>query len=130
MFVAAACGLHCVCFPVLLKIATTSNFIHTVSEPVEKAFVLSALLLGAVNLSGSWWRKHHRPECLVLFAMGMTLIILHDRISGAFVSAGVSIAGGALVGTAHFRNMRLLRRCGCCGTASISCTRGPGSGES
>jgi hypothetical protein len=121
MFVAAACGLHCICFPILLAITTASSFMHAVSEPVETGFIASAFVLGTANLSRSWWKSHHRPECLVLFAVGMTLIILHDHIPGVVFSACVSVAGGGFVGAAHFRNLQLLRRCGCCGSPSTSC---------
>lgn len=121
MFVAAACGLHCVCFPILLAVVSASSFVHLLSEPVEKGFLVSAFVLGIANLSGSWWRSHHRPECLVLFAIGMTFIILHDHIAGTVISASVSVAGGLLIGTAHFRNMQLLRKCGCCEPGSSSC---------
>jgi hypothetical protein len=121
MFVAAACGLHCICFPILLAITTASGFIHVLSEPVEKGFILSAFVLGIANLSGSWWRSHHRPECLVLFAIGMTLILMHEHIESAVTSASISVAGGILIGAAHFRNMQLLRKCGCCEAASSSC---------
>ncbi|HEY3827168.1 MAG TPA: MerC domain-containing protein [Bryobacteraceae bacterium] len=124
MFVAAACGLHCICFPILLAITTASSFVHLLSEPVEKGFLASAFVLGIANLSGSWWRSHHRPECLVLFAVGMALIVLHEYIPGAIISASVSVAGGALIGAAHFRNLQLLRKCGCCQPASPSCERG------
>jgi hypothetical protein len=125
MFVAAACGLHCICVPLLLAITTASGVVHLLSEPVEQGFLVSAFVLGIANLLGSWWRSHHRPECLVLFAIGMTLIILHENIGGAFISASVSVAGGVLIGAAHFRNMQLLRRCGCCEPASRSCEREP-----
>ncbi len=118
MFLAAACGLHCICFPVLLAITTASSFMHAVSEPVEYGFIASAFVLGTANLSRSWWKGHHRPECLGLFAIGMTLIVLHDHISGVAVSACVSVTGGAFVGAAHFRNMHLMRKCGCCGSAA------------
>ena len=123
MFVAAACGLHCVCFPILLAITTASSFVHLLSEPVEKGFVVSAFVLGIANLSGSWWRSHHRPECLILFAIGMTLLILHDHIRGTVISASVSMAGGLLIGAAHLRNIQLLRKCGCCEPASECCER-------
>jgi hypothetical protein len=129
MFVAAACGLHCICFPILLAITTTSSLVHMLSEPVEKGFLVSAFLLGIANLSGSWWRRHHRPECLVLFAIGMMLIILHEYIPGAFISASVSIAGALLVGGAHFRNIQLLRKCACCEPASAFCDQGKCSDE-
>jgi hypothetical protein len=127
MFVAAACGLHCICFPILLAITTASRFVHLISEPVETGFLVSAFVLGTANLSGSWWRSHHRPECLVLFAIGMTLIILHDHIPSTLISASVSVTGGALIGAAHFRNMQLVRKCGCWDPASPSCKRGTGS---
>jgi hypothetical protein len=121
MFVAAACGLHCICFPLLLAIATTSSFIHAVSEPVEKGFLLSALVLGAANLSGSWWKKHHRPECLILFAIGMMLLIFHDRVEETALSAAVSVMGGILVGAAHFHNLRLIRKCTSCTAERTDC---------
>jgi hypothetical protein len=126
MFVAAACGLHCICFPILLAITTASGLVHLPSEPVERGFLASAFVLGIANLSGSWWRSHHRPECLILFAIGMTLIILHDHIPGTVISASVSVAGCALIGAAHFRNMQLVRKCGCCEPASECCERGSG----
>jgi hypothetical protein len=123
MFAAAACGLHCVCFPILVAITTASSFVHLLSEPVERGFLVSAFVLGIANLSSSWWRSHHRPECLILFAVGMTLIILHDHIPGTLIPASISVAGGVLIGAAHFRNTQLLVRCGCCETASESCER-------
>jgi hypothetical protein len=124
MFVAAACGLHCVCFPILLAITTASSFVHLLSEPVEKGFIVSALVLGTANLSGSWWRSHHRPECLVLFVIGMALVLLHDHIPGVLISAGMSVAGGLLIGAAHYRNIQLLRKCGCCEMISCEGTQG------
>lgn len=118
MFVAAACGLHCICFPVLLGITDASSFIQGVSGPLETVFIVSAFILGLTNLSFSWWRSHHRPECLVLFAVGMAMILIYDRLSGVVMSASVSVSGGALMGAAHFRNIQLLRTCGCCDSTS------------
>jgi hypothetical protein len=97
MCVAAACGLHCICFPVLLAITTASSFIHGLSEPLETAFIASAFLLGLTNLAFSWWRNHHRPECLVLFAIGMAMVLVHDGLSGVFMSATVSVSGGLFI---------------------------------
>lgn len=126
MFVAAACGLRCICFPILLAITAASNFVHLLFGPVETGFLVSAFVLGIANLSGSWWRSHHRPECLVLFGIGMTLLVLHDHIPGTLISASVSVAGGALIGAAHFRNMHLLRKCNCREPASRCCERDTG----
>jgi hypothetical protein len=124
LFVAAVCGLHCVCFPLMLAITTASSFVHIVSQPIETAFLASAFVLGVVNLSGSWWKRHHRPECMVLFAIGMLLLVLHERIPGVFISAAVSVTGGVFIGAAHFRNMKLLHKCGCCETEPPRCGRG------
>ncbi|HTA45443.1 MAG TPA: MerC domain-containing protein [Bryobacteraceae bacterium] len=112
--VAAACGLHCICFPILVAITTASNFIRLLSRPVEIAFIASAMILGLANLSLSWWKSHHRPECLAMFAIGMTMILTHDNLSGIVLSSCVSVVGGALVGAAHFRNIQLMRKCACC----------------
>jgi hypothetical protein len=113
MFIAAACGLHCVCFPFLLAITAASGLVHFISRPLEIGFIASAAVLGVANLTSSFWGRHHRPECLVLFLAGMTLIVVKEFLPEAAVSAGVSIAGGVLIGGAHFRNIQLLRKCGC-----------------
>jgi hypothetical protein len=113
MFIAAACGLHCVCFPFLLAITAASSMVHFISRPLEIGFVASAFVLGMANLTYSWRRRHHRPECLVLFLAGMALIAIHEFLPEAAVSAGVSVSGGVLIGSAHFCNIQLLRRCGC-----------------
>jgi hypothetical protein len=114
--------------PILLTITTASSFVLLLSEPVEKGLIVSALVLGTANLSGSWWRSHHRPECLVLFVIGMALVLLHDRIPGVLISASVSVAGGLLIGAAHFRNMQLLAQMrllpGCCKMISCKETQG------
>ena len=78
MFIAAACGLHCVCFPFLLAITAASGLVHFISRPLEIGFIASAAALGVANLTSSFWRRHHRPECLVLFLAGMTLIVVHE----------------------------------------------------
>ncbi len=113
MFVAAACGLHCICFPVLLALTTASSLVHIISRPLEIAFVASAFVLGIANLTCSWWKDHHRPECLILFLWGMTLIAFRELIPGLLMPVLLSVAGGILVGGAHFRNIQLVRRCGC-----------------
>ncbi len=91
------------------------------SEPMELGFILLAFVLGVANLSFSWWRTHHRPECLLLFAVGMALILVRDHIAGTVMSAGVSVCGGVLIGLAHLRNIRLVRKCGCAGTVVLPC---------
>ena len=114
MAVAAACGLRCICFPVLNAISTASSFVRLFSRPVEIAFIASAMILGLANLSLSWWKNHHRPECLAIFAIGMTMILAHDNLSDVVLSSWVSVLGGAFVGGAHLRNIQLSRKCACC----------------
>jgi len=126
MLIAAACGLHCICFPFLLALTAASSVVHFISRPLEIGFVASAFVLGTANLTTSCWRRHHRPECLLLFLSGMTLIAVHELLPEAAVSAGVSVAGGVLVGSAHFRNIQLLRRCGC--EVGVPCRHSGSSG--
>jgi hypothetical protein len=118
MLVAAACGLHCICFPLLLAITTASGILNRASRPLEIGFIACAFVLGAANLSFSWWRSHHRPECLLLFAAGMGMILIHDHFSGVFVSTAVSVSGGAIVAAAHYRNLKLVKSCRCCDSGS------------
>jgi hypothetical protein len=115
MLIAGACGIHCICFPFLLAMTAASGLVHFVSRPLEIGFVASAFVLGVANLTSSWRRNHHRPECLVLFLTGITLIAVHEFVAQAAASAAISVAGGVLIGSAHFRNIQLLRRSGCAG---------------
>jgi hypothetical protein len=128
MFIAAACGLHCICFPFLLAMTAVSGMVHFVSRPLEIGFIASAFVLGVANLTSSCWRRHHRPECLFLFLAGMTLIAIHEFLPETAASASVSVAGGVLIGSAHFRNIQLLRKCGC--AAGSPCSHSDGKGGS
>ena len=117
MGVAVACGIHCFCLPILLGISAIAGVIGRVSEPVEYLFLGSSFLLGISSLLFSWRKHHHRPECLALFVAGIALVALRHRISS---NGMAGVAGGILVGTAHWRNLRLCRKASCCALGSCS----------
>jgi hypothetical protein len=110
MGVAVACGIHCFCVPILLGISAIAGVIGRVSEPVEYLFLGSSFLLGTSSLLFSWRKRHHRPECLALFCAGFVMVALGDHIPA---NGMAGVAGGVLVGTAHFRNLQLCRKA-CC----------------
>lgn len=111
MGVAVACGIHCFCIPILLGISAIAGVIGRVSEPVEYLFLGSSFLLGTSSLLFSWRKRHHRPECLALFCAGFAMVTLRHHISSNGIAG---VAGGILVGTAHFRNLQLCRKSPCC----------------
>jgi hypothetical protein len=119
MLLAATCGVHCICFPILLTLTAASGLVKVLSTPVEMTLLVSAMVLGVANLSISWWRTHHRPDCLMMFAAGISIMAFHDHIPGLAISGIVSICGGALVGAAHYRNLQLVRKCRCCSSGMI-----------
>jgi hypothetical protein len=123
MGVAVACGIHCFCIPILLGISAIAGVIGRVSEPVEYLFLITSFLLGVSSLLFSWRKHHHRPECLALFVAGIALVALRHNISSNGVAG---VAGGILVGTAHFRNLQLCRRSTCCADGPCAIRR---SGE-
>lgn len=113
IFAASLCGLHCICLPVLLSLTAASGFAHVISEPMEIILIAVSVILGVANLTCSWWKDHHKPECLILFAAGMGFIVLREWASGPVVSIAASVAGAVFITGAHLRNMQLVRRCGC-----------------
>jgi hypothetical protein len=121
--VAVACGIHCFCIPILLGISAVAGVISGVSEPLEHLFLGSSFLLGISSLLFSWRKHHHRPECLALFVAGIAMVALRHNISSNGIAG---VAGGILVGTAHWRNLQLCRRSTCCSEGPCDITH---SGE-
>ncbi|MCU1325599.1 MAG: MerC protein [Bryobacterales bacterium] len=115
--VGAACGIHCLCVPLLLTISAISGTVGRYSETVEYIFLACSFLFGTLNLLYSYRAKHHRPGCIGFFVVGFLMICAKERIPGNALAATVGIGGGALIATAHFRNLHLCRRGICCGDA-------------
>lgn len=113
MGVSVVCTLHCFCIPFLLTISAFTPVVSLLSEPIEYLFLCTSFLLGIGNLSYCSLRRHHRCECLALFAVGFSMLSGRDHLRGSLGTAA-GLAGGGLVATAHWRNSRLLRRAECC----------------
>lgn len=77
---------------------------------VEVGFIAFASMLGASSLFWGWWR-HRQVAALRLLLPGLALLWLGVLFPGLHdsraVHALVMTLGGALVGLAHVRNLRL-----------------------
>ncbi len=112
--VAVACGVHCLCIPILLGISALAGLVGRISEPLEYGFLGCSFLLGTGNLLYSYRNKHHRPECLLLFGAGFFMVAVRDHVLIDRVAVAVGIGGGLFIVMAHFHNLQLCRKATCC----------------
>jgi integral membrane sensor domain MASE1 len=104
------CALHCAALPLLLALLPGLSVGLLGSSAFETGFTVVASLLGVSSLAlGS--RRHGRSDAwwtlwpgLALLWIGAFVPIVHD----ATVAHAISMAlGGALIASAHLRNLRL-----------------------
>ena len=103
----AVCAVHCAATPLVLVIAPAAGSVLGGVHPVLFLFVLAVALWALIP----GYRCHRRAQVLVLAAAGITLLgtaafLFHDSF---FLDTGFSVAGAALMMTAHWRNRVLLR---------------------
>lgn len=104
------CAIHCALLPVAIAALPALGVGLLADHRVEAGFIAFASLLGVVSLVWGWRRHRHVAALrlllpgLALLWLGLLLPPLHDsRLWHALVMT----AGGALVGLAHVRNLRL-----------------------
>lgn len=121
MALSLCCGLHCVLTPLVIGTAAAMPFGWLFDESTEALLMVVAALTGVVSLGPSYWRRHRRKRCLVLFAAGAGFLVLAklgpvgERLEPWSVAAGAT-----LLGTAHVVNLHLCRRCEQCENGSIT----------
>jgi hypothetical protein len=99
------CMVHCVSTPVLVTAAPAAASVLGGFHPV---------LLGGVALVGLWafwpgFRRHRRPEVLVLAVTGFALLALAAlAFEESVLETVLSLGGAALMMGAHLRNRSLL----------------------
>jgi hypothetical protein len=99
------CMVHCVSTPVLVTAAPAAASVLGGFHPV---------LLGGVALVGLWafwpgFKRHRRPEVLVLAVSGFALLALAALVfEESVLETVLSLGGAALMMGAHLRNRALL----------------------
>ncbi len=116
MALSLCCGLHCILTPLLIGVAAALPVGWLFDESTEALLLAAAVLTALVSLGPAYWRRHGRKRCLVLFAVGASLLALaklgpvNEGLEPWMVSSGA-----VLLATAHLVNLRLCRQCSECG---------------
>jgi hypothetical protein len=121
MLLSAFCMLHCVALTALLLSGGALASFWRDGEDLTHVIMLAVVVPVSVIAFGGGWLRHRRADVVWLGAIGILTLALaalfaHDHY-GASADAGLSIAGGAALAVAHWRNRR---RCGCPGTVTAA----------
>lgn len=112
MALSIGCALHCAILPIAMSVLTASGLTWVAGPRFEWAILACTLILGSWRLVMSFV-KHRNPSSLYLFAAALIFFAAAKMnwFSFTYNEAWFMTAGGMLVATAHFRNLRL---CSCC----------------
>ena len=110
MSVSGLCVVHCLLTPLLLVFSPIywgELFAH---ETVHLLFLILGSSFALLSLNHGY-RKHQQLSILFLGAIGLLLLFLAlTFIEGSSYEIGVTLLGGLLLISAHFKNWRA---CGC-----------------
>jgi hypothetical protein len=113
----ALCVVHCVLTPVLISLSAVAAHLLPAEEKTHRAFAVLVTLLGAIALVRGF-RKHGRRRILALMAAGLTLILtgacFGEQLPSHLAEVLVTLAGSALMITAHRMNHTFCRDCQQC----------------
>lgn len=114
MWLSYGCAVHCALMPFFLGYLAMNGFGWIGESSTEWLIIISSLSLALLRLSYSYMFEHKRPEPVVYFLIGASLIFLAKSVffeAPAGVEPVGMVAGGLMIGTAHFRN-RAQSKCG------------------
>lgn len=111
--VSITCAVHCVGAAILAAApafaATASPALGERFETAESALLWVALGIGALALVPAYLREHRRPLPLALFTGGLACLVASRLIDASGLEIAGTVAGVALVSSAHLLNIRAHR---------------------
>ena len=114
MWLSYICALHCALMPVVIGYLAMNGMGKIAEESTEWAIIGCSLGIGLFRLFYSYFKEHRRPEPVVFFLVGVSLILIAKSVFFAtpeqMEPVGM-VAGGLLIGTAHFRNQAKSKCC-------------------
>ncbi len=110
------CAVHCVAVPLIVSFLPFAWLSVLDNEIVEYVLVGTSLLIAAASLLPSYIRDHRKIRSIAIFAFGIGLIFLADRLfEENLAGKAVMLALGALtISLAHVLNRKLCRECTAC----------------
>lgn len=111
--VSITCAIHCIGAALLAAApafaASASPALGERFEAAEGALLWVALGVGALALVPAYLRDHRNPAPLGLFGGGIALLAASRAFEAGGLEIAVTVAGVALVASAHLVNLRVHR---------------------
>jgi uncharacterized membrane protein AbrB (regulator of aidB expression) len=114
MWLSYGCAVHCALMPFVIGYLAVNGMGWIAEESTEWTIIICSLSIGLFRLFYSYFKEHRQPEPVVFFLIGVSLIFSAKSV---FFEAPETlepvgmVAGGMMIGTAHFRNQA---KCKCC----------------
>ena len=114
MWLSYICALHCALMPLVIGYVAVNGVGRIAVESTEWAIIGCSLGIGLFRLFYSYFKEHRQLEPVMFFLVGVSLILIAKSVF--FVTpeqmepVGM-VAGGLLIGTAHFRNQAKTKCC-------------------
>ncbi len=116
MWLSYGCAVHCALMPFVIGYLAVNGMGWIAEESTEWTIIIASLSIGLFRLFWSYFKEHRQPEPVVFFLVGVSLIFIAKSVffetPPQFEPVGM-VAGGMMIGTAHFRNQS---KCKCCQT--------------
>lgn len=104
------CAIHCASIPLVLSIASLSQF-HFLGNPsIEWTMLSFALVFIIVSLWPSYKSQHHNTKPLLCAAIGYIFIIMSRLNITELWEISNTVVGTCLLSKAHFLNWKLLAK--------------------
>ncbi len=116
MWLSYGCAVHCALMPFVIGYLALNGMGWIAEETTEWTIIIASLSIGLIRLSYSYLKEHKQPEPVVFFLIGVSLIFIAKSVffhTPEQLEPVGMVAGGLMIGTAHFRNQA---KCKCCTT--------------
>ncbi len=99
------CMLHCLVVPVAFVFGVNSLLLAIDHEWLERVIILASLFIGLIAFMQGFFR-HRQHFIPVLFTAGFLLLVNGESVQHTWLSAGLSVAGAAVIIYAHYQNLK------------------------
>jgi len=106
IIVSVLCAIHCLSLPILVSILPLIGLQFLSNEIVEFIFILLALFIATLSLSGSYFKIHRNFFPIAVLLIGFLILIVGRNLFEEF-EVVLTVTGALVVITAHIINWKL-----------------------